>query len=323
MTDTALTPSTLEIAPDLANRLQKNLRKLKAFIKSGQTNAYRVYDADIPEYAIAIDRYGEWLHVQEYAAPSTIEPEVAEHRLQLAINTLPEVLGVPAERIVLKQRRPQKGLEQYQRLGSAGQSLLVHENGAKFRVNLVDYLDTGLFLDHRPMRSWMQQNAKDKRVLNLFCYTGAVSVHAALGGAARVDSVDMSATYLDWAEENFRINKLPIEHYRFIQDDVTEWLPVCPHRYDIIFLDPPTFSNSKRMRADFDVQRDQVWLINQAMQVLNPKGTLVFSNNFRRFKLDPIISERYQVTDYHQKSLPIDFERNPKIHTCWFISKLV
>lgn len=309
------------IAEDFANRLEKNLRKLKGFIQRGHTNAYRIYDADIPEYAVAVDRYADYLHVQEYAPPATIDEKMAQQRLDQVLITLSEVLEVPAEKIILKQRKRQKGLEQYERQAQVGQSLIVHEHGVRFKVNLSDYLDTGLFLDHRPMRWWMQQQAKGKSVLNLFCYTGAVSVHAALGGASRVDSVDLSATYLAWAEDNFQLNQLKLNpyKYRMLRANAVEWLAACQQTYDLIFLDPPTFSNSKRMQDIFDVQRDHVELLTQAMRVLSQTGTLVFSNNFRKFKLDPIIIERYAVEDYRLPSIPEDFQRDTKIHACWLI----
>ncbi|MBU0656321.1 MAG: bifunctional 23S rRNA (guanine(2069)-N(7))-methyltransferase RlmK/23S rRNA (guanine(2445)-N(2))-methyltransferase RlmL [Gammaproteobacteria bacterium] len=306
---------------DLANRINKNLRKLKPFIKRGDSNAYRVYDADIPEYAIAVDRYADWLHVQEYAPPKTIDEKTAQQRLEQALMTLPEALAVAPDHIVLKQRKQQKGKSQYEKQGRAEQALTITEHGVRLKVNLTDYLDTGLFLDHRPMRYWMQQHAKGKSVLNLFCYTGTVSVHAAVGGASRVDSVDMSATYLDWAEDNFALNHLRSEpyKYRFIQANAVEWLRKCNSRYDLIFLDPPTFSNSKRMDDVFDVQRDHVELIRNCMKALNVDGTLVFSNNFRKFKLDPQIEAAYEVQDYRMPSLPEDFQRDPKIHGCWLI----
>ncbi|HRJ53729.1 MAG TPA: bifunctional 23S rRNA (guanine(2069)-N(7))-methyltransferase RlmK/23S rRNA (guanine(2445)-N(2))-methyltransferase RlmL [Candidatus Thiothrix moscowensis] len=308
-------------ADDLANRIGKNLRKLKPFIKRGHTNAYRVYDADIPEYAIAVDRYADWLHVQEYAPPKTIDEKTAQQRLEQALMTLPEALGVRPDHIVLKQRKQQKGRNQYEKQGRAEQALTVSEYGVKLKVNLTDYLDTGLFLDHRPMRYWMQQHASGKAVLNLFCYTGTVSVHAAVGGATRVDSVDMSATYLDWAEDNFALNGLRLDpyKYRFVQANALEWLERCKSRYDLIFLDPPTFSNSKRMDDVFDVQRDHVQLIRDCMRLLEKDGTLVFSNNFRKFKLDPGIERAYAVQDYRLQSLPEDFQRDPKIHGCWLI----
>lgn len=306
---------------DLANRIKKNLRKLKPFIKRADSNAYRVYDADIPEYAIAVDRYADWLHVQEYAPPKTIEEKVAKQRLEQALMTLPEVLGTPPGHIVLKQRKQQKGHSQYEKQGRVEQSLVVTEHGVRLKVNLTDYLDTGLFLDHRPMRYWMQQHSLRKSVLNLFCYTGAVSAHAAVGGARQVDSVDMSATYLKWAEDNFALNGLRAEpyKYRFIQADAVEWLERCRNRYDLIFLDPPTFSNSKRMEDVLDVQRDHVRLIRHAMRILEQDGTLVFSNNFRKFRLDLSLEADYRVQDYRVQSLPEDFQRDPKIHGCWLI----
>lgn len=312
---------TTWIAEDFANRLEKNLRKLKGFIQRNETNAYRIYDADIPEYAVAVDRYADWLHVQEYAPPASIDEKTAQQRLDQVMITLAEVLKVAPEKIVLKQRKRQKGLDQYERQAQAGQSLIVHEHGVKFKVNLSDYLDTGLFLDHRPMRLWMKKHAAGKSVLNLFCYTGAVSVHAAIGGASRVDSVDLSATYLAWAEENFQLNQLKLSpyKYRMIRDNAVEWLAHCQQKYDLIFLDPPTFSNSKRMQDVFDVQRDQVYLLDQAMRLLNKDGVLVFSNNFRKFKLDPSISENYLVEDYREKSIPEDFHRDMKIHSCWLL----
>ncbi len=310
------------LAEDLANRLTKNLRKLKNFIKHNHTNAYRIYDADIPEYALAIDRYADWLHVQEYAPPKSIDEKQAKQRLEQALMTLPSVLDVKPEHIVLKQRKQQKGLNQYEKQGRKEQALVIYEHGVKLKVNLTDYLDTGIFLDHRPMRWWMQQQAKDKTVLNLFCYTGTVSTHAAVGGAKRVDSVDMSATYLAWAQENFALNQLQPEpyRYRFIQANVLEWLAQCRATYDLIFLDPPTFSNSKRMQDIFDVQRDHVDLIKQCMRLLAPQGTLVFSNNFRKFKLQAELEAVYKIVDYRLQSLPEDFQRDPKIHGCWLIS---
>nr|HPQ97779.1 bifunctional 23S rRNA (guanine(2069)-N(7))-methyltransferase RlmK/23S rRNA (guanine(2445)-N(2))-methyltransferase RlmL [Thiolinea sp.] len=311
---------TVWISEDFANRLRKNLRRLKPFLKRQETNAYRIYDADIPEFALAVDRYGDWLHVQEYAAPASIDPKLAHQRLEQALLTLPEVLDVDPQHIVLKERKRQRGPEQYQKQGEA-RNLTVFEHGVKFRVNLTEYLDTGLFLDHRPMRHWVQQHSKGRTVLNLFCYTGAVSVHAAMGGAQRVDSVDMSQTYLDWAQANFRLNGFRPSPYtwRFIRANAVEWLAGCRGRYQLIFLDPPTFSNSRRMQDVFDVQRDHVALIDDAMRVLEPDGVLVFSNNFRRFKIDPVLEQRYELQDFHKPSIPEDFQRDPNIHRCWLI----
>lgn len=308
------------IAIDLANRIQKNQRRLKKFIKNGQTNAYRIYDADIPEYAIAVDIYDDWLHIQEYAPPKNIPPDIAQQRLEQSIHTCSKILNTPLEKIALKQRKQQKGIEQYEKQNRIGHKFPVYENNIQFHVNMTDYLDTGLFLDHRPMRFWLQQSSKGKKVLNLFCYIATASVHAAYGGANQVDSLDMSATYLNWGKENFLLNKINPEksRYQFIQTDVLQWLTTAPttSKYDLIFLDPPTFSNSKRMRDTFDIQREHVDLISKCMNLLENNGILMFSTNYRKFKLDPYISIKYQVTDTHKQSLPEDFQRNHKIHYC-------
>lgn len=305
--------------PDLANRIRKNLRKLKPFLRSDVTDAYRIYDADLPEYAVAVDRYGDWLHVQEYAPPSTIPEHTAEQRLQQAITTLSEVLDIPRDRIAVKQRRRQKGSSQYEKQSEQAALVTVHEHGVKLKANLTEYLDTGVFLDHRPTRLWLQQNARDKQVLNLFCYTGAASVHAAVGGAARVDSVDLSSTYLNWAQDNFRLNHVTLKRHQFVQADVLAWLADCSERYDLIFLDPPTFSNSKRMEDDFDVQRDHPWLIAQAMRCLATDGTLVFSNNYRRFQMAAELAADFDIKDIRKQSLPPDFQRHERVHGCWLI----
>ncbi|TGG95734.1 bifunctional 23S rRNA (guanine(2069)-N(7))-methyltransferase RlmK/23S rRNA (guanine(2445)-N(2))-methyltransferase RlmL [Natronospirillum operosum] len=308
-----------QVIPDLANRLRKNQRRLKAFVRSDVTDAYRLYDADLPEYAIAVDRYGDWLHVQEYAPPATIEPALARRRLEDAVATLSATLEVPAARISLKQRRPQKGSAQYQRQDQTGQTVLVREHGVRAEVNLFDYLDTGLFLDHRPARFWIQQHSRNLRVLNLFCYTGMASVHAAVGGARRVDSVDLSATYLDWARRNFAHNGLAADRHGFHRADVLVWLAEQNAQWDLIFLDPPTFSNSARMNHDFDVQRDQAHLLQLTMARLAPDGVLLFSNNFRRFRLAEEVRTAYAVEDWHQASIPPDFQRRSRIHQCWQI----
>lgn len=309
----------VQSAPDLANRIRKNLRALKAFRRRGETDAYRIYDADIPEYALAIDRYGDWLHVQEYAAPANIPDAVAAQRLQSALITLPDVLDIPAERIALKQRRRQKGSQQYERQGEEGIWHQVVEHGVQLRVNLTDYLDTGLFLDHRPARYWLQQQAPGKRVLNLFAYTCTASVHAVMGGARRVDSVDLSATYLAWGQENFRLNGMDPGRHGFYRADASLWLNQAQGIYDLIFLDPPTFSNSSRMDGTLDVQRDQAVLVAAAMRRLAPGGTLLFSTNNRRFRLDPSIRSDYTVIDFTAESIPVDFARNQRIHQCWLV----
>lgn len=307
---------------EFANRLKKNLKKLKPWLKKQDTDCYRIYDADLPDYNVAIDRYGDWLVVQEYAPPKTVEPEKAQRRLQDVLLYLPAVTGVPAKNITLKVRSQQKGTNQYEKIEQTGKRMQVWENGAKLLVNLTDYLDTGLFLDHRDTRLLIKQMAQQKDVLNLFSYTGSVSVSAAMGGARSVTTVDMSKTYLDWAKENFSINKLK-GAYQFVQADCTTWLATHRGKYDLIFIDPPSFSNSKRMQNTWDVQRDHATMLTQAKACLKDKGTIVFSNNRRGFKLDlqALDAIGMAADDISQKTIPGDFARHSNIHKCWIIKE--
>lgn len=297
-----------------ANRLKKNQRRLSKWLKRSGVECYRLYDADMPEYALAIDIYGAWVHVQEYAAPRTIDADQAERRLMEAIGVLPEVLGVSADSIFLKRRERQSGRAQYERRDSSGQRFRVSEGQAQLWVNLRDYLDTGLFLDHRPVRRWLGENAAGKSVLNLFCYTATATLQAALGGARESLSIDMSNTYLSWAEENFRLNQLNLSRHRLLREDCMAWLERQGPRFDLIFLDPPTFSNSKKMDNVLDIQRDHGHMIERAMAHLASGGTLLFSNNLRRFRLDETVTQRHDVTDLSKKMLDPDFERRPDIH---------
>lgn len=310
-------------AEDLANRIRKNLRQLRKWRMREDVTCYRVYDADIPEYALAVDVYGtevgDWLHVQEYQAPDSVSPARARARLRAALATLPDVLEVAPNRVAFKVRRRQRDAGQYERLGEQGRFLTVREGPARLAVNLTDYLDTGLFLDHRPIRRWLGEQALGKRFLNLFCYTGAATVHAALGGAAMTVSVDLSNTYLEWLRRNLEINALDPAVHRIVRADALTWLKTCRERFDLIFVDPPSFSNSKRMTGIFDVQRDHPDLIRRAMQHLAPGGTLVFSTNLRRFRLDAALAREYRVEDHTAWSIPPDFRRNARIHHCWLI----
>jgi 23S rRNA (guanine2069-N7)-methyltransferase / 23S rRNA (guanine2445-N2)-methyltransferase len=305
-----------------ANRLRKNLRLLGKWARREGVSCYRLYDADMPEYAIAVDLYEGWVHVQEYAAPATVAPARAEARLREAMTVLPEVLGIPPGKAVLKVRRRQKGLAQYERQAISGDFHEVSEGGLRFLVNLTDYLDTGLFLDHRVTRAMIRESAAGRRFLNLFAYTGTASVYAASGGAASTTSVDMSRVYLDWARRNMGLNGFeegPV--HRFVHADCLKWLTVPRReRYDQIFLDPPTFSTSKRMgEQTFDVQRDHVPLIRLAASLLAGDGVLLFSNNFQRFKLDRQALSDLSMEDISAATIPQDFTRNPRIHTCWRI----
>jgi 23S rRNA (guanine2445-N2)-methyltransferase / 23S rRNA (guanine2069-N7)-methyltransferase len=319
-------------AEELANRLAKNRKQLGKWLRKEAIDCYRIYDADLPEYALAIDVYetadGPWLHVQEYQAPASIDPRKAQARLRAALRVIPEALEVSPDRMVLKVRKRQRGDQQYerqyqgsrgQRSASPGQSLVVTEGRCRFRINLVDYLDTGLFLDHRPVRLWLADQARDSHFLNLFCYTGAATVHAAVGGAASTTSVDLSNTYLDWLADNLELNGCATADHRLIQADALAWLAACDEVFDLIFLDPPSFSNSKRMDDTLDVQRDHAAMIRHAMRCLAADGTLVFSTNLRRFKLDAELAEDFAVEDRTRWSIPRDFQRNARIHQCFFI----
>jgi 23S rRNA (guanine2445-N2)-methyltransferase / 23S rRNA (guanine2069-N7)-methyltransferase len=302
-----------------ANRLQKNLKQMGKWVRREGIDCYRVYDADMPEYSLAIDLYHDWVHVQEYAAPKSIDPEKASARLFDALAAIPQALGIDKSRVVIKRRERQSGTRQYERQSAQGQFLEVSEGGIKLLVNLTDYLDTGLFLDHRPMRMRIQREAAGKRFLNLFSYTATASVHAAKGGARSTTSVDLSRTYLDWARRNLSLNGFSDKN-RLEQSDVMVWLEASRDEYDLIFIDPPTFSNSKRMEGVFDVQRDQVQLIDLAMARLAPGGVLYFSNNFRKFVLEENLAERYAVEEITAQTVDPDFARNSKIHRAWKIT---
>lgn len=313
-----------ERAAMFANRLRKNLKQLGGWARRNQVDCFRLYDADMPEYAMAIDLYGGWVHVQEYAPPRTVSTRSARERLAEALAVIPHVLGIVPDRIICKRRQRQTGTRQYERLAQSGHWLTVSEGDCRLRVNLKDYLDTGLFLDHRPIRQWIERQARGRRFLNLFAYTGAATVHAAVGGAVRSLSVDLSNTYLDWLVENLRLNGLDTGQHAVLRADCLEWLKQKPNEmFDLIFLDPPTFSNSSRMETVLDVQRDQVALVKGAMARLAAEGTLIFSTNFRRFSLAEEILSDYQVEDITRRTIDRDFARNPKIHQCWLIRHAV
>ena len=311
-----------EEAKMLFNRLQKNQRRLKGWLKKSAISCYRLYDADIPEYSAAIDIYEKFIYVQEYAAPSTIEERVAKQRFETIKRAVKEFSGNEYKKVYYKERRRQKGDSQYQRLNEeTSESIVVNEGRARFEVNLSDYLDTGLFLDHRPVRALLAEMTAGKTLLNLFCYTASATVQAALAGAKSSLSVDMSNTYLDWAQRNFELNSLSSSKHQLLRADCLKWLEEDSQTFDVIFLDPPTFSNSKKMESVLDVQRDHPELIRQAMAKLNPEGTLVFSNNFRKFKLDELTSRQFNCENITQQTLDTDFERNPRIHNVWLITK--
>lgn len=322
-----------------ANRLRKNARHLGKWARREGVTCYRVYDADLPEYSVAVDLYQgaggdagrRFAHVAEYAPPPEVDPARAEARLREATEVVSEVLEVLPENVAVKVRRRQRGTSQYERLDERGTFVEVAEGGLRFLVNLFDYLDTGLFLDHRPVRALVRSLASGKRVANLFCYTGSASVYAAAGGAREVTSVDLSATYIGWAKRNLALNGFTDSHaFRFVRADASEWVARERARvetgeaapYGLVFLDPPTFSTSKGMgERTFDVQRDHVPLIRDTASLLAPEGTLVFSTNARRFTLDRASLSGLHVEDVSAATIPPDFARTPSIHRCFVVRR--
>ena len=311
----------------VANRLRKNHKVMKSWRNKQQVDCYRLYDADLPEYAAAVDVYHDvgsdrdYYHVQEYAAPKSVDESKAQQRFSDFLQALAETFALAPDRVSVKQRRRTRGHEQYEAESGDpfAHMLRVQEGPASFMVNLEAYLDSGLFLDHRPLRRMIAERAAGKRVLNLFCYTASITVQAALGGAASSVSVDMSKTYIQWAKKNFQLNGLDLKKHLLVQEDCLAWLKSCRQGFDIIVLDPPSFSNSKRMEGVLDIQRDHVALIRRCMDLLDRNGCLYFSNNLRSFKLAEDELAQFTITDISTKTLDPDFKRNPKIHRCWEI----
>ena len=313
-----------------ANRLRKNLKHSVAWAKKAGVDCYRVYDADMPEYAFAVDLYaGEerWAHVQEYAPPATIEEERAEARRRDVLAALPEVLDLPRERIFVKTRQRQRQGSQYEKQDARGEFHVIHEGGWKFYVNFTDYLDTGIFLDHRITRSMVRDLSSGQHVLNLFGYTGSATVYAAAGGARSTLHIDLSRTYIDWAQRNMALNGFTGKAYDYAQVDALQWLEQAGRdvrqrgKYGLIFLDPPTFSRSKRMQQTMDIQRDHLDLIHAALALLAPTGVLLFSTNAQRFKLAQADLAGCRIEDVTAATLPEDYARNPRVHYCFMIRR--
>ena len=307
-----------------ANRLGKNARHLIKWARRNQIEAWRLYDRDIPQFPFAVDVYGERIHLQEYDTGWKLPPADYRRWLDDVIDAVAFVSGFDREAVFLKQRARQKGTQQYQKTGSDGEDFTVAENGRRFWVNLGKYLDTGLFLDHRNTRKKVGDTAAGKRFLNLFSYTGSFTVYAATGGAISSEAVDLSNTYLDWAKRNFELNSMDLAAHRIVRADVFQYLDEAAQQgkqFDLMVLDPPSFSNSKKMLDILDIQRDQAKLVDGAMRLLAPQGTLYFSNNLRSFTLDGALAERYRIKDISRFSVPEDF-RNRKIHQCWEIGHL-
>lgn len=304
-----------------ANRLAKMHKHFGKWARRQGISCYRVYDNDIPGTPLAIDIYENIVHVAEYARDHGMGPDEHAAWLDGCLAVISEVLQVSPELIYLKFRQRQKGLRQYERFARTGAEFIVRENGLRFIIRPADYLDVGLFLDHRLTRQMLRQEASGKRVLNLFAYTGSFTVYAAAGGAIETLTVDMSNTYLEWADRNLSLNGFSGKQHRLLQADVLAWLEQPPReQFDLIVLDPPTFSNSKRMDDTLDIQRDHVMLLNRVLRLCAPGGTVWFSTNYRRFKLWEEEIRASEIKDISGKTVPEDF-RNKKIHQCFKLIK--
>jgi 23S rRNA (cytosine1962-C5)-methyltransferase len=301
----------------IKNRLEKNYKHKSKWARREKIEAYRLYDRDIPEFPYIVDLYNDQVVI--YEKTDEIIDQDKLHHFDYLLEALNDMLKISEDKVILKSRYRQSKEKKYEKLDSENSFITVAEKEAKFLVNLHDYLDTGLFLDHRPLRQIIFKESKGKKVLNLFSYTGSISVFAALGGATSVTSVDMSSNYQDWARKNFLANNISLREHNFIIESALDYLPKAQHKFDLIILDPPTFSNSKKMDDDFEVEEDQIEIVSECMRLLNPNGTLYFSNNKRKFKLDESLKEKYNIINITEKTIPMDFH-DQKIHHCFKIT---
>jgi len=309
-----------DAAQMFANRIAKNIKQYSKIARRQGVTSYRIYDADMPDYSAAIDFYeGKWIYLQEYAAPAFIDPAKTKRRVREMAQVLEQYAS--KENIFIRRREKQHGANQYTKEGQTESLEIMQENGLKFYVNFYDYLDTGIFLDHRPVRKLIGENTQGKRMLNLFAYTCTASVYAAANGAVKTTSVDTSTTYLEWGKKNFQLNGLDPKKHSFVKQDCMDFLIKASGTYDFIFIDPPTFSNSKSRDDIFDVQRDHKSILMLASSRLAEGGKIIFSTNFKRFKLDESLSERFEIGDISAKSISFDFTRNKNIHKCWILEK--
>ncbi len=312
----------IEQANLFASRLSKRARHLRRFPTRRGITCYRIYERDIPEIPLVVDRYENNLHITEYERPHDREPEEHSHWLDLMSRTAGETLEIPLDNVFMKKRERQRGLKQHEKLAETDSRFEVTEGGLKFLVNLADYVDTGLFLDHRITRQMVREIAQDKHFLNLFCYTGAFTVYAAAGGAASTTSVDLSKRYLDWARANMRRNGFDGGEHQYVAGDAVSF--VRDHKrgelYDLVVFDPPTYSNSKRTEEDWDVQADALPLLRELLTLVKPGGVIYFSNNFRKFKFDRAVFTATSIHEISNQTVPEDF-RNRRIHRCWRIVK--
>jgi len=324
----AANPVASEHAMMFANRLKKNYKHLKKWARKNDVSCYRVYDADIPQYAVAIDKYENWVHVQEYQAPKTVDKNKAFLRINDVIDVVADILETKQQNVVLKVRKKQAGSSQYQKQDKKEYTTTVKESGLKFIVNMYDYIDTGLFLDHRATRQLVRKLASGRSFLNLFAYTGSVTVYAAAGGASSTTTVDMSNTYLNWAKENMALNDFTDSVYgssqhKFVREDCLKWLQQAideKQKYQLIFIDPPTFSNSKKMDTSLDISRDHVALLSGCLALLEDDGQIIFSTNAKSFKLDESLKEDCFIKEITSQTTTEDFRRKP-LHRCWCLTK--
>jgi len=306
----------------LENRLSKVFKHLRKTARRQNITCYRVYDDDINEFPFSIELYENHAYVAEYSRPHGMDEETHETWLDSSLEVISKVLEIEPGKIWVKQRqRKASRQEQYEKLSFESHIMTAHEAGLSFKVNLSDYLDTGLFLDHRITRGMVKAESEGKKVLNLFCYTGSFSVYAAAGGASQVISVDLSKTYLAWAEENMQLNGIDTTKHQFVHADVLQYLDTLPeNEFDLVILDPPTFSNSKRMKEFLDIQRDHVDILNKVLHATKPGGIIYFSNNYRRFVLDTEQVKATSIKDITGQTMPFDFQQK-MIRKCYKIIK--
>ncbi len=302
----------------LGNRIRKNYRHVRKWAKRTETDCFRIYDRDIREYPLAIDFYAGRVCVH-YFSRSRESDDPPEDLMEETVRVLCAIFGIQPEAIFWRIRAKKKETRQYEKVGESKEFFTVHEYGVKFKINLQDYLDTGLFLDHRETRRLVAQVSAGKRVLNLFAYTCSFSVHAAVAGATFTKSVDMSNTYTAWGRDNFILNGIPLQHHEIVRADCLKFLDDevrAGIQYDIIVIDPPTISRSKKMDQLFDIQVDYIPLLSKALLLLSKGGTIFFSTNSRKFVFDGAAFPSCSITEISHKTLPIDFH-DPKIHRCW------
>lgn len=311
----------VEEGRDFVNRIKKNVKKLQSWARKNDILCFRVYDRDLPEYNVTVDIYDRWILVQEYQAPASVESDLAEKRFSRVLQLVRNLFQVRREQVFIKRRLRQRGKSQYQKKEGKIKYHQVREGDCHFLVNFTNYLDTGLFLDHRPIRQKIANLARGKRFLNLYGYTGAATVHAAKGGAALTTTVDLSGNYLEWAQNNLALNGFSNLHHEMVQEDCLSWLKTAQKKYDLMFIDPPTFSNSKKKKRIFDVQRDHLELLRRASLLLESDGEIFFSSNFKGFRLDDRVVDTLTVEDISKETIPFDFQRSRKIHRCWRLQK--